>query len=97
MFHKVKDVSSLPDLKLIVQFSEGAAKEYDMKPLFEKFPAFKQLANSPAEFACVRADVGGCGIVWNDNLDLSCDELWENGTFVKATFDGLMPSSDVTC
>ncbi len=96
MFHKVKNVSPLPDFKLSVQFSEGVTKEYDMKPLFEKLPIFKQLSNSPAEFACVRADVGGYGIVWNDNLDLSCDELWENGTLVKTPFDGLMAFSDAT-
>ncbi|MDO4617167.1 MAG: DUF2442 domain-containing protein [Lachnospiraceae bacterium] len=28
----------------------------------------------------VSVDVGGYGIIWNDDLDLSCDELWERGT-----------------
>lgn len=47
-------------------------------------------------FSCVAVDVGGYGIVWNDELDLSCDELWENGTVVKTPFDGLMAFSDAT-
>ena len=35
-------------------------------------------------------------MVWNDDLDLSCDELWENGTLMKTPFDGLMSLSDAT-
>ena len=36
MFHKIKNISALPDFKLSVQFSEGVTKIYDVKPLFEK-------------------------------------------------------------
>ena len=96
MFHKVKNVAPIPDFKLSVQFSEGVTKVYDMKPLFEKLSMFKRLENNPAEFACVSVDVGGYGIVWNDDLDLSCDELWENGTVVETPFDGLMALGDAT-
>lgn len=96
MFHKVKDVAPISDFKLSVQFSEGVTKVYDVKPLFEKLPVFKALQSDPAEFACVTVDVGGYGIVWNDDLDLSCDELWENGAVVETPFDGLMAFSDAT-
>ena len=96
MFHKIKNVAPIPEFKLSVQFSEGVTKVYDMKPLFEKMPAFKQLADKPEEFASVSVDVGGYGIVWNDELDLSCDELWENGTRVATPFDGLIALSDAT-
>jgi len=96
MFHKVKSVAPLADFKLSVQFSEGVTKQYDMKPLFERIPAFRFLKDDPAEFAGVSVDVGGYGIVWNDDLDLSCDELWENGIAVKTPFDGLMAFSDAT-
>ena len=47
MFHKVKSVSSLPDYKLSVGFSEGVVKLYDIKPLFEKIPAFTYLKEHP--------------------------------------------------
>ena len=96
MFHKIKNVSPVSDFKLSVQFSEGVTKLYDMKPLFEKWPIFKELENNPAEFACVSVDTEGYGIVWNDDLDLSCDELWKNGTAVETPFDGLMAFSDAT-
>ena len=94
MFHKIKNVFALPDYKLSVQFSEGVTKIYDVKPLFEKIPLFAEFKDNQAEFACVCVDVGGYGIIWNDDLDLSCDELWENGEQVATPFDGLMAFSD---
>lgn len=96
MLHKVKSVSPLADFKLSVQFSEGVTKLYDVKPLFEKLPAFSYLKDHPDEFAGVAVDVGGYGIVWSDELDLSCDELWEHGVKVDTPFDGLMAFSDAT-
>lgn len=96
MFHKVKNVSPLPDFKLSVQFSEGVTKIYDVKPLFQKLPVFLALKERPEIFDCVSVDVGGYGIIWNDELDLSCDELWLNGVKVDTPFDGLMAFADAT-
>lgn len=95
MFHKIKNVFPLPEFKLSVQFTEGVTKIYDVQPLFEKIQNFKSLKNN-YEFGNVYVDVGGYGIVWNDELDLSCDELWENGVQVDTPFDGLMAFSDAT-
>lgn len=95
MFHKIKMVSPLPNYRLIVQFSEGCTKLYDVTPLFKKVPIFEQLKDSNL-FLEVQTDVGGHGIVWNDDIDLSCDELWENGVAVDTPFDGLMAFSDAT-
>ena len=96
MFHKIKNVSALPEYKLSVQFSEGVTKIYDVKSLFDKMPVFAVLKDNVQEFFSVSVDVGGYGIVWNDDLDLSCDELWENGVQVYTPFDGLMAFRDAT-
>ena len=96
MFHKIKSVIPLPDCKLYVQFSEGVTKVYDVRQLFDRFPVFKSLEATPGSFSRVCVDVGGHGIIWDDDLDLSCDELWENGNEVKTPFDGLMAFSDAT-
>lgn len=96
MFHKVKNVWALPEYRLSVQFSEGVTQIYDVKPLFEKLPVFAELRNNPQKFFSVSVDVGGYGIVWDDDLDLSCDELWENGVQVATPFDGLMSFGDAT-
>lgn len=96
MFHKIKAVTALPNYRLSVQFAEGVTKIYDIKPLFSKWAAFKELEKSPALFSSVEVDVGGYGIIWNDDLDLSCDELFANGKTVKTPFDGLMAFTDAT-
>lgn len=96
MFHKVKNVTTVPDHKLSIQFAEGVTKLYDMKVLAKKLPVFNQLLDSLEEFSCATVDVGGYGIVWNDDYDLSCDELWENGVTVQTPFDGLLSMADAT-
>lgn len=95
-FHKIKSVVPISDHRLSVQFSEGVTKVYDMKPLFKRLPVFEQLEHNLAEFDSVSVDIGGYGIVWNDDLDLSCDEIWENGVLIETPFDGLMAFSDAT-
>lgn len=85
MFHKIKKVFPLKDFRLIVQFSDGSTKSYDLNPLINSIPAFKTLKDNPAKFYDVAVDVGGYGIIWNDELDLSCDELWEHGLLMKTS------------
>ncbi len=95
MFYKIKTVSPLPDYRLSVRFINGTTKIYDVKPLFNKIPAFDEL-KSQELFCQAEVDVGGYGVIWNDDLDLSCDELWENGEETKTKFDGLMAFSEAT-
>lgn len=94
-FHKVKVVSALPDMRLSVQFENGATKVYDVKPLEERFVTFKVLEDEDL-FRDVEVGQCGYGVVWNDGLDLSCDELWDHGHEVKTPFDGLMSFSDAS-
>ncbi len=54
------------------------------------------IKNAPELFSGVEVDVGGYGIVWNDDLDLSCDELFESCETVVTPFDGLMAFTDAT-
>ncbi len=95
MFYKIRAVCALPDYKLSVQFAQGVTKLYDCKPLFAQYPCFAALKEERL-FYDVTVDVGGHGIIWNDDLDLSCDELWENGVVIDTPFDGLIALSDAT-
>ena len=95
LFHKVKEVTALPDMRLSVRFANGVTKLYDVRPLTARLPVFMQLEDAPL-FESVEVDQGGYGVIWNDELDLSCDELWENGVEVRTPFDGLMSFSDAS-
>ncbi len=96
MFHKIKSVLPLSEYCLRVQFSEGVTKIYDVKDLFSKWKAFKALQENRELFYEVKTAPGGYGVVWNDDLDLSCEEIYENGKTVKTPFDGLLAFSDAT-
>lgn len=43
MFHKVKNVKTLPDYILKIDFINGICKYYDVKPLFEIWQPFRAL------------------------------------------------------
>ncbi|MDO4547388.1 MAG: DUF2442 domain-containing protein [Clostridia bacterium] len=77
MFHRVRSVKALPDMELVVWFQNGAVKRYDVKPLAARWKPFEALLNVEGMFEQVRVDKGGYGVSWNDELDLSCDELWD--------------------
>lgn len=79
MFYRVQEVQPLPAYGLLVIFASGESKRYNVKPLFEKWEPFKALASVKGLFEQVKVDAGGYGISWNDDIDLSCNELWENG------------------
>jgi hypothetical protein len=76
-FPKIETVSPLPEKKLLVQFVGGQRKIYDCRALIEREP-FSALQNE-SFFRQVKVDVGGYGILWSDQIDLSESELWING------------------
>lgn len=79
MFHKVKDIKPIREYVLSATFYDGTIKTYDIEPLFSEIEVFNTLKDIPHLFEQVKVDVGGYGICWNDEIDLSCDELWDNG------------------
>ena len=54
------------------------------------------LRQDPELFYSVHVDTGGYGIVWNDEIDLACDELYANGVQVDTPFDNLLSFGDAT-
>ena len=79
IFHRVKNITALPDKILLAEFYDGSVKKYDVKPLMQKIPAFKMLDYVNGLFETVQVDSRGYGIMWNDELDLDCNELYCNG------------------
>lgn len=77
-FHTIKSVSPLENFIIEVLFNNGIYKRYDLKPLIQRFNVFKVLNNLEV-FNDVKVDSGGYGIIWNEDLDLSSEEIWENG------------------
>ncbi len=89
MYRKIKSVKPLNNLKLSAVFQDGTEKEYNVGMLSSVFPQFKEFETNPELFAEVKVDAGGYGISWNDELDLSSDEIWESGITVGKKEMGL--------
>lgn len=95
MFHKIKNVVPLNNYIISVSFVEGVTKKYDVKPLFDRFKLFNNLKENDL-FKKVHVGVGGYAIIWNDEIDLACDEIYENGKLIKTPFDNLIAFSEAT-
>ena len=96
MFYKIRYLTPKDNYKLIVEFINGVTKEYDMKKIMEKFPVFNLLLKDKELYYNAYVDTGGYGVVWNEDIDISCNELWTNGKVLKTKFDGLISFSDAS-
>lgn len=75
---KVKSVKPLKNQILEVEFVNKEVKLYDVKQLFEEFEDYKLLMNDDI-FNLVHVDCGGSAIAFNEDLDITEHELYENG------------------
>lgn len=75
---KVHDAVPLHDMQVLVFFEDGKIKKFDVKSLLKDYPEFEALKN-PDIFDLLRVEPGGYGISWNEDLDCSEGELYENG------------------
>lgn len=96
MFHKLSSVSPLPGYRLLLHFSDGSARQYDLSPLIASHPAFAPLRTVPGLFDQVVVDPGGYGVSWNDDIDLDGEELWQNSHPTQTPFSGLLSFFDAT-
>ncbi len=81
MFNKVIAVIPFDNYVLQVQFEDNVTKMYDVKKLFQSESSFETLRDVHGLFKLVKVDTGGYGISWNDEIDISSDELWKNGKY----------------
>ena len=75
------NVKFLDGTKLEVAFQDGQVKQFDMACLFEKYPQLAALRNRNLfEFGRL---MGAYGIVWNDELDIETESIYEEGVTVR--------------
>ena len=69
----VKEVRPQSDYTLLLTFADGAKKLYNARPLLEK-PIYAPL-HEPSLFLTAKAECGT--VVWNDELDIAPEHLYE--------------------
>ena len=77
MFHKAVDLKLLEGTKIQVTFQNGVVKCYDMKNLFSKYPQLRELENR--DLFLSGKLMGYYGIIWNDDLDIETETIYEDG------------------
>ena len=87
MFHKITSLATLPDYILLVGFEKGEFKQFGLKPLIDKYPPFATLKDVNGLYEQAKIDAGGYGIVWNDDLDISAEGIYEKGVVCAAPDD----------
>ncbi len=81
MFHKAVKLEFEKGTVLELTFQDGKVKRYDIGVLFEKYPQLTALKDRKL-FTSGRL-MGFYGIIWNDDLDLEAETIYEEGETVR--------------
>ena len=81
MFHKAINLQFKKGTTLELTFLSGEVKQYDMSGLFNKFPQLEALKNR--KLFLKGKLMGGYGIIWNDELDVDTETIYEDGVMIK--------------
>ncbi len=78
MFYKIEKIETLENQILKIFFKDGSIKYYDVKIAIKKVKELEKL-KSQDFFKNAKVSVGGYAVEWNNELDISCNELYING------------------
>ena len=81
MFHKAVNLTFQKGTAFDVLFQDGITKRYDISNLFDKYPQLKAL-NDRNLFLQGKL-MGGYGIMWNDELDIETETIYEDGETIS--------------
>jgi hypothetical protein len=73
---RAKNIFYKSPYNLIVTFTNGEVKKFDLNP-YLNYPVYEELKN---ESYCSRAKVQNGTVVWNDEIDLDPDRLYLEST-----------------
>ena len=80
----VKEVQPKEDYTLFLTFADGTKKVYNARPLLEK-AIYSQLKNL-SFFLCAKPECGT--VVWDDDVDIAPEHLYECSKPVGGVFGG---------
>ena len=68
-------------------FIDGVVKRYDILSLADKFPQLNALKTR--DLFLKGKLLGWSGVYWNDELDIECDTVYEEGEDVSSEYDDI--------
>ena len=80
MFHRAVDLQYKEGTLLEITFRDGVVKQYDVSVLFYRYPQLQALKDPELFHA---GKLLSYGIIWNDELDLETETVYQEGKIVK--------------
>jgi DNA-binding XRE family transcriptional regulator len=80
MFHRAISLKTKEGTMIELTFQDGKVIRYDMSVLFDKYPQLRALEDRKL-FESGR--LMGYGIIWNDDLDIETETIYEEGKVVR--------------
>ena len=81
MFHKAEELTFKEGTVLELAFQDGVVKRMDMAELFDDIPAMRALEDR--ELFLSGRLAGHFGIIWNDDVDLEAETVYQEGKTVR--------------
>lgn len=80
MHHKAIDLKYLDGTEFALTFQDGSTRKYDVAFLFSKYPQLKCLQDRSLFLS---GKLSGYGIIWNEELDIDVEIVYESGEIIK--------------
>lgn len=80
MFHKAVEIEYLNGTEFRLTFMDGKVVQYDISLLFSKYPQLTALKDREL---FTRGRLFDYGIIWNDDLDLEVETVYQGGVIVR--------------
>lgn len=87
----IKDIKLLDDLSIIITFSNAEVRKLDMHPIMEEYPLFYALEENNL-FKNAKIDLGGFGLVWNEEFLISAADAYSRSTPLEETPKSVLSS-----
>lgn len=80
--HIIKNIDTMDNFILTITFSTGEVRELDLKPIMDEYPLFHALEENNL-FENAKIDLGGFGIVWNEEFSISSGDAYSRSVETK--------------
>ena len=79
MLIRIKELKTLPNYILAIEFDDGKMVLYDVKEDMNDIASYRDLMHINGLFEQAMLDESRTCVVWNENIDLPSDILYEYG------------------
>ena len=100
---RIEDFVLLSNMRLLVFFFNGKVKLCNLNKFNDRYEWIKYLSINENYYYSIRPLIAGYGVGWEDNRQISCEELFQAGIEVSLSYDDfkmfvsqrIMSTSDV--